>query len=98
MRKGTIQKIPDTDIFHYIEFSIANFAGGIILCTTKNPFGPTIGWRLKPYQSPVQVSLCQEKLFGISPGTPNHVAQMPKVIKMGISQSRRLLYPLGHPS
>ena len=78
MKKGTTGRTPGMDIFPSVEFAMAAFAGGIVLCTIEDPFGPTIGWNLKSHQGPKQVSLCSNKLLSISPGTPHHATKMPK--------------------
>ena len=98
MKKGTPERIQGADIFLSVEFAMADFMGGITLCTAEDPRGPAIGWRLKPCPGPVQVFLRQYILFSMSPSTPNHAPQMPKVMKTGISQSGRLLYLLDHPT
>ena len=78
MRKGAIGLILSTDIFPPVEFTTANFVGSIILRTAEDPTSPTIGWRLTPYQSPTQVSLCWDILFRMFPGTPHHEHRCPK--------------------
>ena len=49
MRKGNTGQIPGTNVFPPIEFSMVDFVGSIILCIIEDPFGPAVGWRLKPH-------------------------------------------------
>ena len=78
MRKGTTGQTPSTDIFSPIEFAIAAFSEGTIFCTAEDPFGPAIGWKLKPHQGPKQVSMHQEILLNMLPGTPHYAAKIPE--------------------
>ena len=43
MGKGTAGRIPSMDVFLAVEFAVVDFVSGIILCTTEDPIGPTIG-------------------------------------------------------
>ena len=52
MRRGTAERTPGVDVFPPVEFAVADFAGGIVLCTAEDPIGRTIGWGLKLHQSP----------------------------------------------
>ena len=57
MRKGATGQTPDMEVFPSIKFTMVTFVGAIILCTTEDPIGPTVEWRLKLDQGPKQVSL-----------------------------------------
>ena len=67
----------DTDVFPPSKFATVGFIEGIVLYAEKTPISTIVEYKLKPHPSPVQVSLYQDLLFSILPGTPKLAAHLP---------------------